>query len=78
MVVEDSHAPFILVPDLARVIRLGHLVELKADAVDRVGGIGVYGCLDDTAAVVEGEHLLELVTQPALVEGHVALEQLEV
>ena len=77
-IVQDCEACGILVANRAGQLWLGHLVVLQADVLDVGRGVGIFRGPDHTVVVVEGECILQAVPERALIERHVALEQIEI
>ena len=77
-VVQDRDAAFVLVGNHSGQLRLSDHVILQTDVLDAVRGVGITCGLDHAAVVVKGEFILEAVSQRALVERHVAFQQLEI
>ena len=77
-IVQDCEACGILVANHAGQLWLGHHVVLQADVLDVVRGIGITRGPDHAVVDVEGEFILQAVPERALIERHVALEQIEI
>ena len=78
LVVEDRDAAVLLVVDHVGQLRLSDHFVLQTYVLNTVGGVGITRGLDHAAVVVEGEFVLEAISQGALIKRHVALEQLEI
>ena len=68
----------ILVANRTGQLWLGHHVALQTDILDVVRGVGIIRGPDHSVVVVEGEFILQAVPERALIERHVALEQVEI
>ena len=77
-IVQDCEACGILVANHAGQLRLSHHIILQADVLDVVRGVGITRGPDHAAVVDEGEFILQAVPERALIERHVALEQIEI
>ena len=76
--VQDCEACGILIANRAVQLWLGQHVVLQADVLDVVRGVGIIRGPDHANVVVEGEFILQAVPERALIERHVALEQIEI
>ena len=77
-VIEECKTAFVLVGDHSGQLWLSDHVILQTDVLDAVRGVGITCSLDHAAVVVKGKFILEAISQRALVERHVAFQQLEI
>ena len=74
----ESQGEFISQEFSNRYVGQGHHVVLQADVLDVVRSVGITRGPDHAVVVVEGEFILQAVPERALIERHVALEQIEI